>query len=85
MSTEHIATNDRRAQLGRSIDSARFRDAHLIVEKNGEPRAVLVPDHRWQEHQGANRNPTHPAVKGWKSHPLPAVTHATYRAVTNAG
>ncbi|MEO3767454.1 hypothetical protein [Streptomyces sp. B8F3] len=51
MSTERIATNDLRAQLGRRIDGAYFRDAHLIIEKNGEPRAALVPYGWWQEKQ----------------------------------
>ncbi|MFE9448292.1 hypothetical protein [Streptomyces sp. NPDC006739] len=51
MSTEHIATNDLRTQLGRRIDEAHFRGAHLVVEKNGEPRAVVVPYAWWQEKQ----------------------------------
>jgi prevent-host-death family protein len=51
MSTHHIATNDLRAELGRRIDEAHFRGTHLIVEKNGEPRAVLVPYHWWKERQ----------------------------------
>ncbi|WP_067806556.1 type II toxin-antitoxin system Phd/YefM family antitoxin [Actinomadura formosensis] len=53
MSTERIATNDLRAHLGRRIDEAHFRGDHLIVEKNGEPRAVLVPYKWWQEKQAA--------------------------------
>ncbi|KUO22504.1 type II toxin-antitoxin system Phd/YefM family antitoxin [Streptomyces dysideae] len=51
MSTERIATNDLRAQLGRRIDNAHFRGAHLVIEKNGEPRAVLVPYSWWHGQQ----------------------------------
>lgn len=51
MSTDRVATNDLRSQLGRRIDEAHFRGDHLIVEKNGEPRAVLVPYAWWLHHQ----------------------------------
>lgn len=47
MDTEHIATNDLRNQLGRRIDNAHFLGQHLIVDKNNEPRAVLVPYTWW--------------------------------------
>jgi prevent-host-death family protein len=53
---EHIATNDLRNQLGRRIDEAHYGGKHLVVEKNGEPRAVLVPYDWWQQ-QGAMSAP----------------------------
>lgn len=51
MSTERIATADLRNQIGRRIDNAHFRGEHLIIEKNGEPRAVLVPYSWWKEQE----------------------------------
>jgi prevent-host-death family protein len=50
---ETISTNDLRTQLGRRIDEAHFRGQHLVIEKNGEPRAVLVPYEWWTEHASA--------------------------------
>lgn len=35
-----------REQLGRRIDAAHFRDEPTVIEKNGEPRAVIV-SHEW--------------------------------------
>jgi prevent-host-death family protein len=54
---ERISTNDLRTQLGRRIDEAHYRGEHLVIEKNGEPRAVLVPYEWWAEHA-----PTEPAA-----------------------
>ncbi|GAA0563589.1 hypothetical protein GCM10009546_27300 [Actinomadura livida] len=51
VSTERLATNELRAQLGRRIDNAHFKGEHVIVDKNGEPRAVLVPYDWWQDKQ----------------------------------
>ncbi|OUC97911.1 hypothetical protein CA984_09185 [Streptosporangium minutum] len=50
-SMEHTSTNDLRNQLGRRIDEAHYRGEHLVIEKNGEPRAVLVPYAWWVEQQ----------------------------------
>lgn len=51
MSTERIATADLRNQIGRRIDNAHFKGEHLVIEKNGEPRAVLVPFSWWKEYR----------------------------------
>jgi hypothetical protein len=40
---EHLGVRELRDQLGRRIDEAFYRDAFVIIEKNGEPRAALVP------------------------------------------
>lgn len=48
---EHIGVRKLREQLGQTIDEAHFRDVHTVVEKNGEPRAVLVPYEWWRQHQ----------------------------------
>jgi prevent-host-death family protein len=53
---ETIATNDLRNQLGRRIDEVHFRGEHLVVEKNGEPRAVLVPYTWWRDHGPADQS-----------------------------
>jgi prevent-host-death family protein len=39
---EHLGVRELRDQLGRRIDEAFFRDTFVVIEKNGEPRAVLV-------------------------------------------
>lgn len=39
---QHLGVRELREQLGRRVDEAFYRDAVTIVEKNGEPRAVLV-------------------------------------------
>ncbi|MGW4422603.1 hypothetical protein [Streptosporangium sp. NPDC004631] len=56
MDTERIGTNELRNQLGRRIDNAHFRGHHLVVEKSGEPRAVLVPYDWWVERQGTRED-----------------------------
>lgn len=49
-----ISTNDLRNQLGRRIDEAFYRDRHIVIEKNGEPRAALVPYSWWENATGDN-------------------------------
>jgi hypothetical protein len=46
---ERMQTRELRDQLGRRVDAAHFLGQHTVVEKNGEPRAVLVPYAWWQE------------------------------------
>lgn len=36
-----------RGQLGRLVDAAHYRGDVTVIEKNGEPRAVLVPYEWW--------------------------------------
>jgi prevent-host-death family protein len=49
--TKSMGTRDARTELGRLVDEAHFRDQHVILTKNDEPRAVLVPYAWWQDHQ----------------------------------
>ncbi|WP_440107989.1 hypothetical protein [Streptosporangium sp. H16] len=44
MSVRHL-----RDQLGRRIDVAHFTGAPTIVERHGQPRAVLMPYAGWAE------------------------------------
>jgi len=44
---EHMGVRELRDQLGRKVDEAFYRDEHTVIEKNGEPRAVLVPYSWW--------------------------------------
>lgn len=39
---------DLRDQLGKRVDAAHFRDEWTVIEKNGEPRAVLVSYEWWR-------------------------------------
>ncbi len=49
-----IGIAELRDQLGRRVDAAHFLGEHTIVEKNGEPRAVLVPYGEWCAQQEGN-------------------------------
>lgn len=40
---EHLGVRELRDQLGRRIDEAYYRGNFVIIEKNGEPRAAVVP------------------------------------------
>ncbi|MGC4947726.1 type II toxin-antitoxin system Phd/YefM family antitoxin [Streptomyces sp. DT224] len=44
---ERIGVRELREQLGRRVDAAHFKDEQTVIEKNGEPRAVLVPYEWW--------------------------------------
>ncbi|MFE7330802.1 type II toxin-antitoxin system prevent-host-death family antitoxin [Streptomyces sp. NPDC057565] len=44
---ERMGVRELRDQLGRQVDEAHYRGTHTVVEKNGEPRAVLVPYDWW--------------------------------------
>jgi len=37
-----------RERLGRRVDAARYMGDHTVIEKNGEPSAVLVPYDWWR-------------------------------------
>ena len=43
-----MGTRDARAKLGHLVDEAHFRGQHVILTKNDEPRAVLVPYEWWK-------------------------------------
>lgn len=47
--TETMGAREARDQLGKRIDAAHFMGKHTVIEKNGEPRAVLVPYAWWAE------------------------------------
>ncbi|MEV5012477.1 type II toxin-antitoxin system Phd/YefM family antitoxin [Streptomyces sp. NPDC055692] len=49
---ERIGVRELREQLGRRVDAAHYRGEHVVIEKNGEPRAALVPYEWWQEQTG---------------------------------
>lgn len=41
-----------RDSLGQRVDAAHFADAHTIITKNGQARAVLISFETWQELMG---------------------------------
>ncbi|WP_329084622.1 MULTISPECIES: type II toxin-antitoxin system Phd/YefM family antitoxin [unclassified Streptosporangium] len=49
--TERMSVRQLRDWLGRRIDVAHFTGEPTIVERHGEPRAVLVPYAWWAERQ----------------------------------
>ncbi|MET7713768.1 type II toxin-antitoxin system Phd/YefM family antitoxin [Streptomyces sp. NPDC005407] len=44
-----MGSRDARAQLGRLVDEAHFNGQQVVLTKNEEPRAVLVPYAWWQQ------------------------------------
>jgi PHD/YefM family antitoxin component YafN of YafNO toxin-antitoxin module len=57
-----MGTREMREQLGKRVDAAHFLGEPTIVEKNGEPRAVLVPYAEWlASHPAEVRPPSPPA------------------------
>jgi prevent-host-death family protein len=46
---ERLSVRELRDNLGRRIDIAHFTGEPTIVERHGEPRAVLVPYAWWVE------------------------------------
>lgn len=47
-----MGSRDARAQLGRLVDEAHFNGQQVVLTKNEEPRAVLVPYAWWQQATG---------------------------------
>lgn len=45
---ETMGLRELRDNLGRRIDAAHFKSEPTVIEKNGEPRAVIVP-YAWLE------------------------------------
>jgi prevent-host-death family protein len=44
---KRMGVAEAREQLGRLVDAAHFLGEPTVIEKNGEPRAVLVPYAEW--------------------------------------
>jgi hypothetical protein len=55
-----LGTREMREQLGRRVDAAHYLGESTVVEKNGEPRAVLVPYSEWLASQPAYARPLSP-------------------------
>lgn len=51
--TPHMGIKELRSDLGHRVDAAHFLGEHTVIEKNGEPRAVIISYAQWQETQGA--------------------------------
>jgi PHD/YefM family antitoxin component YafN of YafNO toxin-antitoxin module len=49
--TERMSVRELRDNLGRRVDVAHFTGEPTIVERHGEPRAVLVSYTWWAEQQ----------------------------------
>jgi prevent-host-death family protein len=47
MSEQRMGIREVREQLGRRVDAAHYLGEPTVIEKNGEPRAVLVPYAWW--------------------------------------
>ncbi|MEV5930937.1 type II toxin-antitoxin system Phd/YefM family antitoxin [Streptomyces cellulosae] len=60
---EHLGVRELREQLGRRVDAAHFRGEQVVVEKTGEPRAVLVPYSWWLEHGGQDEPEARPPAQ----------------------
>lgn len=44
---KHFGVAELRDHLGKRVDAAHFHSEPTVIEKNGEPRAVLVPYLWW--------------------------------------
>jgi prevent-host-death family protein len=47
MSEQRMGVRELREQLGKRIDAAHFHGEPTVIEKNGEPRAVLISYAQW--------------------------------------
>lgn len=47
MDVTRMGTREFRDDLGHRIDAAHYREEPTIIEKNGEPRAVLISYAEW--------------------------------------
>jgi prevent-host-death family protein len=54
MEETRMGVRELRENLGRRIDAAHYLGGVTVIEKNGEPRAVLVPYAEW----AARREPS---------------------------
>jgi antitoxin (DNA-binding transcriptional repressor) of toxin-antitoxin stability system len=52
-----MGTRELRTQIGHRVDAAHFLGEPTVVEKNGEPRAVLVPYSWWLEKADGKDSP----------------------------
>lgn len=53
MDRQMMGISEVRENLGKRVDAAHFLGEVTVIEKNGEPRAVLVPYEWWQRSGGA--------------------------------
>lgn len=51
-----VQTVEARARLGQLVDQARYRGDSVIIEKNGQPAAALVPLELLYKHQRTKRD-----------------------------
>jgi len=57
---KRMGVAEARDQLGRLVDAAHFLGKPTVIEKNGEPRAVIVPYAQW----AASRQPPPQSASG---------------------
>lgn len=57
---QRIGIAELREQLGRRVDAAYFLGENTVIEKNGEPRAVLVPYAWWRDATKAEKEQERP-------------------------
>jgi prevent-host-death family protein len=55
-----MGARELREKLGQRIDAAHWKGEPTIAEKNGEPRAVLIPYAEWLACQSAEVRPPSP-------------------------
>jgi PHD/YefM family antitoxin component YafN of YafNO toxin-antitoxin module len=56
MNMTTMGTREMRDNIGPRIDAAHFKGEPTVIEKNGEPRAVLVSYAWWRERQDASED-----------------------------
>ena len=45
-----VSAMNARQQLGRLLDDVKFKGSEYVIEKNGEPAAVMIPVERHQQY-----------------------------------
>jgi prevent-host-death family protein len=58
MSEQHMGIRELREQLGQRVDAAHYLGESTVIEKNGKPRAVLIPYIQWAALQGLSSENT---------------------------
>jgi prevent-host-death family protein len=51
---QRLGISEAREQLGKLVDAAHYGGTPTVIEKKGEPRAVLVPYAWWVKATGDN-------------------------------
>lgn len=57
MNVTRMGTRELRDNLGHRVDAAHFLGEPTIIDKNGEPRAVLISYAEWLAHREAEIRP----------------------------